>query len=194
MGVLTAALPSLRPSAGGNNIDTGDMLSIDMTESDGSFNNAATQADATALNTLCYVDGELIAFGNDELTGTNKYTLSYLNRGCYGSTIGAHAAGSNFARFDAGIFRYSANQAYIGQTLYFKFCSYNAWGGGLQSLDEVEPYTYKVLGTALLTPLANPSMLAVSYNQFLGQINWTGISDIRTPIYYEVRKGGGTDT
>jgi hypothetical protein len=192
MGSLTAALPGFTPLANGNNIDTGNALAVTMAESDGLFNNAATNADAVALNTLCYVDGELIAFGNDQITGTNQNTLSYLNRGCYGSTIGAHAAGSSFARFDAGIFQYNANQAYIGQTLYFKFVSFNVWGGGIQTLDEVSAYTYKVLGSALLTPLANPSMLSVSYNVFLGQLNWTPISDIRTPIYYEIRKGSPT--
>jgi len=189
MGVLTADLSSFTPLPNSNNIDTASLLEIDMAESDGELNNAATETDATALNTVCYVDGELIAFGNDVLTGTNQYTLSYLNRGCYGSTIGAHAIGSAFARLDAGIFRYDANQAYINTTMYFKFCSFNVWGGGLQTLDEVAPYTYKILGLALLTPLANPDMLSVSYNQFLGQLNWTAVADIRTPIYYEVRKG-----
>ena len=123
------------------------------------------------------------------LSGPNAYDLTYLNRGCYGSTIAAHAAGSAFARLDDGIFQDLVDQAYLGKTLYFKFCSFNAWGGGLQALNEVEPYTYTVLGTALLTPLDNPSMLSISYNQFLGQLNWTGISDIRTPLYYEIRKG-----
>lgn len=188
-GVLSALLATFTPGTGGNNIDTAHTLSIDMTESNGALNNSATDADAIALNTLCFVDGEFIAYGNDSLTATNKYDLTYLNRGCYGSTIASHAAGKQFVRYDAAVLRYPIDQSRVGQTLYFKFASFNQFGGGIQGLDEVAAYPYQVLGTALLTPLANPTNLSVNYTSNIGQLNWTGINDIRSPILYEVRKG-----
>lgn len=188
MGELTAMLASFTP-AGTNNIDNSNTLSIDMTESDGSFNNAATTADALALNTLCYVDGELIAYGNDVLTAPNKYDLTYLNRGCYGTPIGAHASGTPFAAYDQGVFRYQIDQTRVGQTLYFKFVSYNAWGGGIEEIAEVSDYSYTVLGTALLTPLANVGNLETNFFGDIAQLNWEPITDIRTPIFYEIRKG-----
>lgn len=189
MGDLTSILPTFVPSPGSNNIDTTSTLAIDMTESRGSFNSAATPADAVTFNSLCYVDGELISFGSDILTASFEYNLTYLNRGCYGSTVGAHAIGSQFARLDSSIFRYQVDQTRVGQTIYFKFVSFNVWGGGLQEISEVAPYTYTVLGTALLTPLGNPTALSVSYLDNIGQLNWQPVTDIRSPILYEIRKG-----
>lgn len=189
MGVLTSALPAYTPPVGGNNIDTVNSFNIDMTESRGTFNAAAAPLDAQQLNTLCYVDGELLAFGADTLIGTNQYTLSYLNRGAYQSPISSHPAGALFARLDQTIFRYSVDQSRVGQTVYFKFLSFNVWGGGIQSLDEVTPYNYTVTGSALLTPLANPTNLSVSYVDNIARLSWTQISDIRYPVIYQIRKG-----
>ena len=64
----------------------------------GGLNNSATTADATALNTLCYVDGEYISYETATLTAANKYDLTYLRRGAYNSVIGAHALNAPFAR------------------------------------------------------------------------------------------------
>ena len=189
MGVLTSALSSYTPPPNGTNIDTSSILAIDMTESGGLLNNAATEADAVNLNTTCYVDGELIAYGQDSLIGQNAYDLTYLNRGCYGSTIGAHASGSQFLRLDAGVVTWDVDQSYVGTTIYLKFLSFNVWGGAIQSLDEVSPYTYVIQGSALLTPLANPSNLTVSYTDNIAQLNWIPITDIRGPILYQIRKG-----
>ena len=184
-GVLTSSLPTYATAS----IDNVDTLSIDMTESSSSFNNAATNADALANNTLCYVDGELISFGNDVLTAQYKYNLTYLNRGAYGSTISSHAIGAQFVRFDQAVFRYPLDQSRVGQTLYFKFLSYNVYGGGLQSLANVSAYTHTVTGAALITPLANPANLSASFVDNVARLSWTPISDIRYPILYEIRKG-----
>ena len=189
-GVLTSTLPTYTPPVlGGNNIDQMNTLSVDMTESNGLFNNQAVNTDAVNLNTLCYVDGELIAFGNDVLTAANKYNLTYLNRGCYGTTILSHAAGSQFARIDNSVFIYDVDQSRIGQKIYFKFCSFNIYGGGLEQLGDVPAYNYTVTGSALSTPLPNPTNLSVLYTGNIAQISWTGVQDIRYPIYYEIRNG-----
>lgn len=185
MGTLTGNLANY--TSGG--IDETNILAVSMAESEGQFNNAATPADATALNTLCFVDGELICFGQDVLTSEYNYNLTYLNRGCYNSTISAHSSGANFVRYDQAITQYNLDQTRVGQTLYFKFLSYNVYGGALQNLANVPAYTYTVTGSALLTPLANPENLTTNYFGDIAQINWTQISDLRTPIFYEIRVG-----
>src|SRR6266850_482660 len=53
---------------------------------------------AYAFVTLCYCDGELIAFKTATLTASHRYDLTYLRRGVYGTPIGAHSAGASFAR------------------------------------------------------------------------------------------------
>lgn len=189
MGTLTQILPAFTIPPGGSSLDTIDTLAITMVESGGALNGAASQADAQALNTLCYVDGEFICYGQDNLTGPNAYNLSYLVRACYGSTSAQHAVGSKFCRMDANVFSYEANQFYVGQTIYFKFLSYNLWGGGLQTLDEVPAYNYTITGAALLTPLANPTGFCVYYTDNVGQLNWQPITDVRSPILYQIRKG-----
>ena len=189
MGFLSAALNSFTVAAGSNNIDTTNNLAVNMQESNGTFNNAASNADATNINTLCYVDGEFIAYGNDVLTGTNQYNLTYLNRGLYASTIKAHNSGSNFVRMDNSVTAIALNQSRVGQNLYFKFTSFNVWGGGVQSLANVPAYQYTVLGSALLTPLMPPTGLTVSYTAGIAILNWKPITDLRSPILYQIRKG-----
>ena len=185
MGTLTSNLANY--TSGG--IDQTNTLAVDMTESRGGFNNAATPADATALNTLCYVDGELISYGEDILTAQYKYNLTYLNRGCYSSPISSHLSGASFVRYDQAVLRYELDQTRVGQQLYFKFLSTNIYGGALQSLADVSAYQYTVLGTALLTAPQNPANMAANYFGDIAQISWSPVTDIRTPIYYELRVG-----
>ena len=194
MGVLTEALAAFTQPAGGTTIDTTDSFGVNMTMSEGSFQNSAVNTDAAALNTLCFVDGEFLAFGQDILTAEYKYTLSYLNRGAYDTASGLHAIGSSFVRFDQSVPRYTVDQTRIGQTIYFKFLSFNQWGGGLQTLDSVPAYNYTILGTALITPLENPIGLCVYYANQIAQLSWQPISDVRSPIFYQIRKGSSFGT
>lgn len=107
---------------------------------------SGTQADADGNHTLCYVDGELISYRTATLTSPNNYDLTYLRRGQFGSTISSHANGSKFARLDDGIFAYPYDKSKIGTTIYIKILGYNLFGGGLQSLATVSPYTYVIQG------------------------------------------------
>lgn len=65
---------------------------------------------------------------------------------------GSPPNGSRFAWLDpnnpnaAGIMRLPLDPSWIGVTLYFKFTAFNTLTGGLQTLDEVEAYTYTVTG------------------------------------------------
>lgn len=183
-GVLTAILATSAVS-----LDELNTLSVDMTESMGIINGSATNADATALNTICYVDGEIIAFGNSSMVAQYKYNLTYLVRGAYDSPISSHAIGKPFLRLDQSVFKYPVDQSRIGQTIYFKFQSFNIYGGGLQTLDSLGAYTYTITGSALLEPLPNPTNFNISYSDNIAQLNWSPIIDIRSPIYYEIRQG-----
>ena len=138
-GTLTADLPP-HPSP-----DTTDTLAIDLTQSQGQLVSVSA-TDAANLVTLCYIGGELIAYQTATLTALSRYNLTNLYRGAYSSTIADHPAGTQFARLDGSIGRFSYPSTLIGQTIYLKFPSINIVGGGLQSLASVPAYTYTVEG------------------------------------------------
>jgi hypothetical protein len=189
-GVLTAILPS------GSDPDTTHTLSVDLSQSNGQLL-SASQLDVDTFNTLAYVDGELIAYRDATLTAANKYNLSYLRRGVYGTTIGAHAVGTQFARVDGSMAQIPYDASRIGQNLYIKLPAFNIYGGGLQTLADVSPYTYKITGWALFSPLPNVQNIVSNFNNFVGgltTIYWDAVSDFRNPIDYEIRQGSSWET
>jgi len=107
--------------------------------------------DADALSTLCFVGdtatGEWLAYQTATLTNTNRYSLTSLRRGRYGSADKAFAVGARFAFIDSSIAQSGPLPVtMIGQVIKFKFCSYNLFGGALQSLSVAPEYAYKVTG------------------------------------------------
>src|SRR6266404_972249 len=139
-GTLIADLPS-HPSP-----DTTDILSVDLTESNGGLVSVSA-ADAANLITLCCVRDELLSYQAATLTGPNRYDVTTIYRGAYGTMIVDHPTGAQFARLDGSIGRFSYPNNLIGQIIYLKFPSINIVGGGLQSLASVPVYTYIVKGT-----------------------------------------------
>lgn len=139
-GSLTAALPN------GAVFDRTNTLSVEI--SAGQMT-GGTEQDSRDLLTLCYVDGEFLAYANAELKGVGRYTLGNLTRGAYGSTINAHAAGSQFARIDEALFKYAVPRNWIGRTVWVKLVSYNVFSGGIQDLAEVPAYSYTIKGAPL---------------------------------------------
>lgn len=152
VGVLSAAL------AAGSDPDTTDTLSVDMTLSGGSLV-TVTQADADAYATLAAIidaDGtiELVSFETATLTAANRYNLTYLRRGVYGTKIAAHSAGASFCYIGiTGTFNYDYPAQYVGKPLYFKFPSFNLLGNQLQNLSACQVYTYSPVGTSYPAPL-----------------------------------------
>ena len=66
----------------------------------------ATTEERDRLDSLCWLDGEFIAFLGATLYGTRTktYTLGAgIQRGIYGSTVSAHAVGSKFCRIDDAV-------------------------------------------------------------------------------------------
>ena len=139
-GSLTAALPN------GAVFDRTNTLSVEI--SAGQIT-GGTEQDSRDLLTLCYVDGEFLAYANAELKGVGRYTLGNLTRGAYGSAIDSHAAGSQFARIDDTLFKYAVPRNWIGRTVWVKLVSYNVFSGGIQDLSSVPAYSYTIKGAPL---------------------------------------------
>lgn len=137
-GTLTAALPAHADP------DTVDTLSVQLTNPTTTVLQlvSGSSADYANLRTLLYVDGEIMAYQTAALTGAGQYNISTLRRGQYGSTAKAHAASSQFARIDSGIFQMPYDVGMTGQTMYFKFCSFNIYGNGHQTLAAATAYPY----------------------------------------------------
>lgn len=186
-GVLTSPLATVSEVATGQTIDAVNVLSASLLESNGQLV-SGSQSDATNLNTLCYVDGEYIAYETATLTDNDTYNMSYLVRGAYNSPIGSHATFSQFARLDSAIFEHPYAAPLIGTTVLIKFVSFNVWGGGYQDISTVQPFTYTVLGTAYTSPLPNVTGFATAYIAGLTQLIWSEVDDFRK-IDYEVRQG-----
>lgn len=184
------------PLALGMATDTVNTLAIDLTESRGQLQ-AADLIDAQALNTLCWVagdvDGELLAYKDATLVASNRYDLGYLVRGAFGTAITAHAAGARFARIDGTVFKYPFRADQIGKTINIKLASFNVWSGGLQDISQVQPCTYKIRGTALASSLPNVTGLTTAYVAGITQLVWSEVSDFRT-VDYEIRQGASAAT
>ena len=193
MGSLTAALPAY----GGANPDTTHTLSVSLAESGGTLISATSGADAAAMSTVCYVDGELISFTVATLTGANAYNLTGLYRGQGGTTPGAHASGTQFTRVDDAVFTYDLPAAYIGQTLYFKFQSVNIWGNATQDISTCAVYTYAPVGTgygsgAGGTPAAPTGGSAAGTSSSIVTVNWAANAPSDNVTTYRLFRATGS--
>src|SRR5262249_48954873 len=128
--------------------DTTDTLAVNLSQSQGRLLSGTT-ADADNYVTLCFCDGELLAYEIATLTTAYHYSLTYLRRGAYGTPIGAHASGSSFARFgpnDPSLFKYAYPAGFVGQTIYVKLPAFNIFGQASQSLAGLTADTYTLTG------------------------------------------------
>ena len=105
--------------------------------------------------TLSLVDNELVSFTDATLTATSAYDLTGLYRGMNGSAPAAHATGAPFARLDSAVLAtYDIPAGITGQTVYFKFQSFNAFGGGEQDLSHCAVYSIVVGSAGTSHPIA----------------------------------------
>ncbi len=177
-GVLTATLPAA------GDPDTTHALSVDLSMSEGALL-SGTQADADAYHTLCYVDGELASYETATLVSGSRYDLTYLRRGAYGTAVGQHLAGGNFARLDNSVVAipYTADQ--IGKTLYLKFPAFNIYGGGAETLAQV-PATQIALPAP--PPPPNVANFSAVQNGEVVTFTWASVSD-NAVVGYDIRYG-----
>ncbi len=134
-GYLTAALPLA------SGWDAADTLAVSLVESAGTLG-GTSQAAAEAGATISLVDSELIAYETATLTTANAYNLTGLARGLSGTSPAYHSTGAAFSRIDSAVIQYNLPSNLLGQTLYFKFQSFNAFGAGAQELSACSVYTY----------------------------------------------------
>jgi hypothetical protein len=146
-GVLTAALTQA------TGWDSADTLSVNLSESGGALTGTSLVGAQNGA-TRSLVDGELLSYESATLVAPNAYNLTGLQRGIYGTASSAHAAGAPFARLDSAVVSYTLPANYIGQTLYFKFQSFNVFGGGSQSLAACAVYSYIPSGGGDTSPIA----------------------------------------
>lgn len=122
--------------------------------------------DAAALSTLCWVSGsqggEYFAYQTATLTAANAYTLSALTRGAYQNPVAAHVSGASFVRVDDALATSdSLTLEMLGKQVFFKFTSFNVYGGAEQSLSDVVQYSHTITGDQLKLPPPTPVNLKV---------------------------------
>ena len=167
-GVLTA------PVAATSDPDVLVVIPVDLSQSDAQLL-SGTAADADNANTLCYLDGELIAYSDASLTSQHHYTLdTYIRRGLYGTANKAHAIGAAFARLDSQIFRYAYSVDQIGNPLYVKLTAFNVYGGGEETLSEVAS---TMLTLPAPPPPSNVTGFSVSEFNNLVSFSWNPVND-----------------
>jgi Putative phage tail protein len=104
---------------------------------------------------LCAIRGlagilELLSFTTATLVSGSVYTLSGLARGLYGTPDYGQAGGAQFMLLGgAQYFQRTLPPHYAGHNLWFKFPSFNIYGGGVQSLAEAAAYLYTPHGVQL---------------------------------------------
>jgi hypothetical protein len=160
-GFLTSGLPA---AGGWDSVDT---LAINLAQSNGTLA-GTSQSAAQAGATLSLVDKELLAYETATLTTASSYNLTGLARGLSGSSPAAHSTGAPFARLDGAVVRYTLPANLQGQTLWFKFQSFNTLGGGLQDLSTCTVYTYAT--TAPVSPNPIFAQLQTGFPLDLGQV------------------------
>lgn len=145
---------------------------------------SGTAASAAALETLCWIGdetgGEYFAYQTSTLTGTKAYNLTGLVRGAYDTADSSHASGQQFVRVDSSSLVKSdpLDLSMIGSTIYFKFLSFNVYGGAKQGLDEVGAYPYTITGVMAKIPPKNVMNFIATQNGNVAQLSWNGPADI----------------
>jgi hypothetical protein len=144
MGTLQASLPS------GSDHDVTNTVDVDLAISQGELLSGSDD-DRDNFRTLCYVEGtggeyELVSYKTSTLVSGNRYHLTDLRRGVYGTPILSHSSGAKFLRLDDAVLKLSFGSLDVGKTAHFKFTSFNTFGAREQSLADVTDYTHDLTG------------------------------------------------
>jgi len=167
-GMITA------PIAATPDPDTLVVIPVDLSSSDAQLL-SGTQTDADNANTLCWLDGELIAYSDATLTSQHHYTLdTYIRRGLYGTVNGPHAAGAAFARLDSQVFKYPYSVDQIGKPLFVKLTAFNIYGGAEQGLADVTATS--LILTAPPPPSTVTGFGVKEFNNLVS-FTWDAVSD-----------------
>lgn len=146
------------------NPDTTDTLHVDLTESNGSLV-SWTSAQQTQLNSIALLDNggtgsaggytltipyEIVAYQGVTLSAAHKYALApTILRAQLGTVPAVHVIGKTFVDLTNpnSVFKTSIpSGAIVGNTLHFKFPSFNLYGSAIQDLADCTAYSYAVTG------------------------------------------------
>ena len=136
----------------------GTTLSVDLSESAGQLSSVSTPLAASGVS-LCAVRTpggllEFLSYTTATLTGPNRYNLTGLYRGLYGTFAVDLPLGSRFLSLGSGaVFEEVLPAQLVGRALYFEFPSSNPVGGGTQLLSETTIYSYTPLGSSVVPGL-----------------------------------------
>jgi hypothetical protein len=132
----------------------GTSLGVDLSESDGQLNSFSTESAARAVS-LCAIRTpagqlEFLSYTTANLVGINRYTLTGLYRGLYGTFAIELPAGSQFLLMGSNVFLEVLPGQFVGRAIYFEFPSFNMVGGGSQGLADTTVYVYTPSGSSVI--------------------------------------------
>ncbi len=186
MGVATTALPLVADP------DTTSTLGVNMTKSEREIESVSVEAYDAAVS-LCYIDGEMIAFKDALLTSAHNYNLTTLHRGLFNSTPGAHLTAVDFVKIDSSVFKYPYPNERIGDTVHIRLTSFNKHLLAEQSHASVANYTYTLAGTSVAPAAANISGLAAFASANAIFVEWTNPGDVSKIKWIEIWRSDVND-
>lgn len=122
---------------------------------------SGTAQDADRGNTLCWVDGECISYTTATMLSNGNYRLDGCRRGQYNTTAAAHNSGARLVRCDEALLKTGVRKEDVGKKIWIKFCSYNIFSTGEQSLADVQAYEY-IINAYYIPPVQN----LTAYNRY----------------------------
>ena len=105
---------------------------------------SGSDQDAERGNTLCWVDGECISYVTATMLDNGNYLLEGCKRGQYNTEATTHSSGARFVRCDEALLKSEVRKEDVGKKVWLKFCSYNVFNSGEQSLADVQAYVYTI--------------------------------------------------
>lgn len=125
---------------------------------------SGTEQDAERGNTLLWVDGESLSYTTATLLDNGNYLLDGLIRGQFNTVAKAHKAGVRVVRCDEALIKPTFLDEDISKTVFFKFTSFNIFGGNEQSLADVSAFSYTIQGRTTIPPDVETLDVEVSAN------------------------------
>lgn len=108
--------------------------------------NTGSAADAQNNRMLIAVGSgattEIISYETATLVTAGQYAITTMYRGLYGTQPQTHSSGAQFMRLDASVLQLEIDPGWMGQTLHFKFTSFNMVGKAEELLSAVTSYPY----------------------------------------------------
>jgi Putative phage tail protein len=126
---------------------------------------SSSSSDFAGNRALMWLDGEIIGFNVVTLLSAQNYSVT-VSRGLFGTTAVSHSVGASFAQLDATVFHMPFDPGMIGQTIHFKFYSFNTVGQQTQTSATDYSYVISNYGTGQLIggPLTLVSTSGVAIN------------------------------